>query len=78
MRRLRSNGWNQFNAKMSQKIGKIMNERTVEGIDLEKEYQLILEKKSKLSANMREAVEYHYLHKHLKKKEEVVEAEVVK
>ena len=75
MRKIKGNLWNQFNTKMSQKVNKLMNPATIEGIDIDAEYQLILTKKSKLSANMREAVEYHFLNKNLKK-EEVKQSEV--
>jgi len=42
MRKLKGNNWNKFSNKMSQKINKIMSEKTIEGIDIETEYKKIL------------------------------------
>jgi len=40
--------------------GKKFHKDKLEGIDVEKEYELIKQKKSKLSANMRRIVTYRY------------------
>jgi hypothetical protein len=70
MKKMKSDKFNQYSKKMSQKIDKIIDPKTVEGMDIEKEYQLIQERKSKLSANMREAITYHMSVKTIQKEKD--------
>jgi hypothetical protein len=67
MRKLKGDNWNKYAKKMSQKINKIMDEETTKDFNVDEEYKLIQERKSKLSANMREAITYQFHNKNAKK-----------
>jgi hypothetical protein len=69
MRKMKGDSFSQFSNKMSSKINKIMDDKILNGINIDEEYKLILEKKSRLSNNMREAITYQYLTKNASKEE---------
>ena len=70
MKKIKTDVFSQYSNKMSQKINKIMDPKTIEGLDIEEAYKLIMERKGNFSANMREAIIYHMSVKTIKAKEE--------
>ena len=66
MKKLKGDTFSKFANKMSSKLDKIMDEKLLDGINIEEEYKLIQEKKSKLSVNIREAIIYQFHNKNAK------------
>lgn len=67
MKKIKADVFSQYANKMSSKLDKIMNEKTLDGININEEYKLIQEKKSKLSSMMRDAVTFQFHNKNAKK-----------
>ena len=67
MKKLKGDTFSKFANKMSSKLDKIMDEKLLDGINIEEEYKLIQEKKSKLSSMMRDAVTFQFHNKNAKK-----------
>jgi hypothetical protein len=66
---MKTDVFSKYANKMASKLDKIMDEKLFDGIDIEEEFKLIQEKKSKLSNMMRDAVIYKFHSKNAKEEE---------